>query len=216
MVSEIVCIFFWGHLYLWKDVPLSAELQDKWTWKGILSLLKWPYEELENAWNKNELNYFFSGKSLANRGIVFLVGLPKMYEQPCRHVSSQNCDWSYAKARKPSLPLPAIVSLSYLKIEEQKTWGKNENHFDIFWQLLLSILWWKMSRDAYRWWIAVSSGRAWKVKQCRCTKWKPWLFPVSFPYLQSKAKTSIYTSYHYTTSILFHADAVATEKEGHM
>ena len=140
-----------------------------------------------------------------------------MYEQPCRHVSSQNCDWSYAKARKPSLPLPAIVSLSYLKIEEQKTWGKNENHFDIFWQLLLlSILWWKMSRDAYRWWIAVSSGRAWKVKQCRCTKWKPWLFPVSFPYLQSKAKTSIYTSYHYTTSILFHADAAATEKEGHM
>ena len=109
-----------------------------------------------------------------------------------------------------------IVSLSYLKIEEQKTWGKNENHFDIFWQLLLSILWWKMSRDAYRWWIAVSSGRAWKVKQCRCTKWKPWLFPVSFPYLQSKAKTSIYTSYHYTTSILFHADAAATEKEGHM
>ena len=158
----------------------------------------------------------FSVKSLANRGIVFLVGLPKMYEQPCRprHVSSQNCDWSYAKARKPSLPLPAIVSLSYLKIEEQKTWGKNENHFDIFWQLLLSILWWKMSRDAYRWWIAVSSGRAWKVKQCRCTKWKPWLFSISFPYISKAKKVSL--TIPRTITPHPHADAVANEKEGHM
>ena len=111
----------------------------------------------------------------------------------------------------------ACYSLSVLP-ENWRTENMREKwkSFWHFWQLLLSILWWKMSGDAYRWWIAVSSGRAWKVKQCRCTKWKPWLFPVSFTYLQSKAKTSIYTSYHYTTSILFHADAVATEKEGHM
>ena len=76
MVSKIVCIFFRGHLYLWKDVPLSAELQDKWTWKGIFSPLKGPYEELENAWN-NELNFFFQGKVWQTVELCFWLACQK-------------------------------------------------------------------------------------------------------------------------------------------